>query len=278
MPPPPWCRLRAAFSSGSRPAARHSPGARGSAPPCRRPWPRWRTKPRPHRMRARVAIWLHDRRAARSAGWPPESGGAGDASSPPRRRRASRRRAGPDAGPPRATRRAPHARLIVAPLRGWRRALGTLVARGRAPASSTADEALELAHACRPPAVGGRSRTCSCSRRSSASIGCSTTRFDSLRRPGDRHRHRQLRVVQMNDAARRARRRHGDLRAAAGIARRSEIAAWVAAPPKCRRHWRARAGRRTGPQPHVHRQPARRHGRRHGDALDQRRLANMVAA
>ena len=149
---------------------------------------------------ARVFIWLHDRRT-RDLRLAAQSGGG-----TPDETRVAADDAGTPAGlgltidrPMRAP--APHGAAIVAPLRGWGGALGTLVLQDAAPSELSGEQVLELAH--------------HVARHLSAAIEnlqlleqvvrqhrLLHDSLDSLVGPGDRHRHRAD-VVQLNEAARR---------------------------------------------------------------------------
>ena len=106
--------------------------------------------------RARASVWLHDRRAREL--WLVAS------SDPALRMRGRRVAAGdPDAPAARGlrlerpqvlARAAPHEPVLIAPLRGWRRALGTLVVEGARPDELTDRAAPRPRGRSRAPAVG----------------------------------------------------------------------------------------------------------------------------
>ena len=121
--------------------------------------------------------------------------------------------------------------LLLAPLRGWRRALGTLVVEG----PRTGDLERGSADVAHPRADAGssrrRSRTSSCSRRSCGSAACSRTPSTRSR---SRRRHRQRAARRADE--RRVRGADGRPRAricSIGRSTRSSatrLAAWATAP------------------------------------------------
>ena len=176
---------------------------------------------------ARVTIWLHDRRArelwlaARSGHRPvtPTRIAADETSEPPALGLSLER---PVQLP------TPHASLIVAPLRGWRRALGTIVLENASPSELTADETLDLAsHVARhlSRTIENIQLLDEVVRQHRLLHDC----FDSLVDlviVTDPH----SAVVQMNDAARRLTANGEPFGAPLASIAGSEIAAWIGSP------------------------------------------------
>ena len=123
----------------------------------------------------RTSVWLHQRRA-RELSLLCLVGRRTAATAAAGRRPATRRAAGPRAAPrPAADAVDGPEPVLLAPLRGWRRALGTLVVEGPSTGDLDAQQLIDARARAGPAAVGRRSRTSSCSRRSCGSAGCSRT-------------------------------------------------------------------------------------------------------
>ena len=128
--------------------------------------------------RGSVSVWIHDRRArrARLVGVLRSRAyaAAGDARADRVRQRF--RLAGCGSTARSSARRRRLTARLVAPLRGWRRALGTLVIEGEPPRPRPIEQFVDARSRLRARSSRSRSKTCSCSRKCCSSAACSRTR------------------------------------------------------------------------------------------------------
>ena len=198
MPPPPMLPPPAASSSGSKCGSGILP-ARGGPGHLWRPWPGWPR--RPLTSPARPASPSGCTTGGPGDLWLAAASGGGPMIADPSPRLSIR--ADPPAlgltldRPVRAP--ASTTAVIVAPLRGWRRALGTLVLEDAARRELSDGEVLELAQSRRPSSVGG-DRKHPAARRGRSPAPAVARRLRFAGRSGHRDRHRR-RVVQINDAS-----------------------------------------------------------------------------